>query len=123
MTSRAAQEAYNRTLRDGKDLVEAQAAERDVYLTQAPPDHADVSGQIAAVAVVDGWPGPKAWVLPSKVAAVVALKEHGPTRLVFSGGGHLDVCGGAEWWRCKIRIAELEDCQRCRENAATAPRK
>lgn len=43
----------------------------------------------------------------SQIAAVMVLKEGGPARVLFSGGGHIDVCGSAEVWRLKIRILEL----------------
>jgi hypothetical protein len=44
-----------------------------------------------------------------KIAGVMALgqSDNGATRIVFDGGGHVDVCGAAEvWWR-EIELARL----------------
>lgn len=43
----------------------------------------------------------------SKIAAVLALKSEGPTRIMFDAGGSVDICGSAEIWRLRIRIVEL----------------
>lgn len=51
----------------------------------------------------------RAFVRVDAIAAIIELKEDGPTRLLFTGGGYLDVCGGAEILRREIRLAELQD--------------
>lgn len=48
------------------------------------------------------------FVREHKVAAVMELKDGGPTRLLFDAGGHLDICGGAEIWRREIELARLK---------------
>jgi hypothetical protein len=49
------------------------------------------------------------FVRVSKVAAVVPLKPNGPTRLLFDGGGYVDVCGSATVWSLRIRLREIAD--------------
>jgi hypothetical protein len=44
----------------------------------------------------------------SKIAAVQEIRPDGPSRILFDGGGHVDVCGAARIWRINIRLAELE---------------
>lgn len=51
----------------------------------------------------------RAFVRIDTVAAIVEINEGGPTRLIFTGGGFLDICGSAEIIRRKIRIAELNE--------------
>lgn len=51
----------------------------------------------------------KAFVRVDTVAAIIELLPDGPTRLLFTGGGYIDVCGSAEILRREIRMAELEE--------------
>lgn len=51
----------------------------------------------------------RAFVRVDTIAAIIELKEDGPTRFLFTGGGYLDVCGGAEILRREIRLIELSD--------------
>lgn len=47
------------------------------------------------------------FVREHKIAAVLALEDGGPTRLILDAGGHIDVCGSADiWWR-EIELARL----------------
>lgn len=50
-----------------------------------------------------------AHIRQSHIAGVIAIKPGGPARILFSGGGHIDVCGDAEQLRLEIRIAELSE--------------
>lgn len=45
------------------------------------------------------------FVIASKVAAVMELRHDGPARLIFDGGGELDVCGSAQHW---VLMTQLE---------------
>ncbi len=49
-----------------------------------------------------------AFVREHKIAAVIELKDGGPTRLIFDGGGSIDVCGGAEIWWCELQLTKIE---------------
>lgn len=49
----------------------------------------------------------RAFVRIDAIAAIIELKEDGPTRLLFIGGGYIDICGSAEIWRREIRLTEL----------------
>jgi hypothetical protein len=44
----------------------------------------------------------------NQIAGIMELKEEGPTRILFSQGGHIDVCGSAEQWSVKIRLVEIQ---------------
>lgn len=72
------------------------------------PQATDVSGQVTVWTLNERQ---EAAVQVSTIAAIITLKPGGPTRLLFTGGGTLDICGGAEYWRAKIRLTELEAMQ------------
>jgi len=75
-----------------------------------------VSGQITVCTLNDGL---MAFVSVAHVAAEVDLG--GPSRLVFGGGGQMDICGSPEYWRRAVRIAELECHDDVAEDLARAP--
>jgi len=50
----------------------------------------------------------RAFIREHKIAGVIELREGGPTRLLFDAGGHIDVCGGAHYWRHAIELARLK---------------
>lgn len=41
------------------------------------------------------------------IGALIGIKDGGPTRLVFVGGGTLDICGDFEIHRRHVRMAEI----------------
>jgi hypothetical protein len=49
------------------------------------------------------------YVRQSQIAGMLAIKQDGPSRIIFSGGGHLDVCGAAGQLRLGIKIAEISE--------------
>lgn len=69
-------------------------------------DDVTISGFIEAIEVETRR---RAFVKVALVAGVIALKPGGPSRLLFSGGGHIDVCGGAPQWAMLLRLHELKD--------------
>lgn len=47
-------------------------------------------------------------VVAAKVAAITPISSNGfPTRLLFDGGGFVDVCGCADIWRLEIALELL----------------
>lgn len=50
----------------------------------------------------------QAFVRVSKIAAVIEVCGGGPSTLIFTNGGELEICGDAQYWRRCIAIAELE---------------
>ncbi len=44
----------------------------------------------------------------AQIAGFLELKPDGPARVLFSGGGHLDICGGARIWMLQARIEEIK---------------
>lgn len=50
------------------------------------------------------------YVFANKVAAVAQITEDiAPTRLVFDGGGSIEVCGTTTVWNYHIQIARLKN--------------
>ena len=47
------------------------------------------------------------YIRVSKIAAFRAIRQDGPTRVLFDAGGHVDICGAAAQWRLVARIIEL----------------
>lgn len=45
------------------------------------------------------------WIREATVAAVMDLPNTA-TRVIFIGGGHLDICGTAASWRMRVRRAQ-----------------
>ncbi len=85
-------------LRHGVTSVEAEVT------SETAETFNEVPGQTEVVILDDR---KTAFVIDAKIAAFVALRKDGPTRLVFTGGGYLDICGGVETWRRLIRLKEL----------------
>jgi hypothetical protein len=50
----------------------------------------------------------RAFVRVSKIAAIVEIRPGGPTNLIFTAGGELEICGDAEYWRRLVAISNLE---------------
>lgn len=48
-----------------------------------------------------------------KVAAVLALKDEGPTRVLFDAGGYVDVCGSAKIISLELQVKKLEATVDC----------
>jgi hypothetical protein len=46
------------------------------------------------------------WIREAMVAAVMDLPNTA-TRVIFVGGGHVDICGSAEGWRQRVRRAQI----------------
>jgi hypothetical protein len=49
-----------------------------------------------------------AFVRVSKIAAIVEIRPGGPTNLIFTAGGELEICGEAGYWRLLVAISDLE---------------
>ena len=65
----------------------------------------DNTGQLRAVALETR---KEVYVVASKVAAVADIDGKG-VRLIFEGGGFVNVCGMVESWRIMVRIAQLKE--------------
>jgi hypothetical protein len=68
-------------------------------MSEAP---GDISGQLVAIELETRHP---VALVCSQIAGFVALKDDGPCRVLFSGGGHVDICGSADIWRREFMIA------------------
>jgi hypothetical protein len=73
----------------------------------------DGSGQLRAVEVETR---KNVYVFASKVAAVMD-NAAGGVRLIFGGGGHVNVCGMVESWRIMVRLAQLKEAAEIEEPA------
>ena len=49
------------------------------------------------------------YVREQKIAAVQVIKSGWPSRIIFVGGGYVDVCGAAEIWKCELELVDLKD--------------
>ncbi len=65
----------------------------------------EISGTIEAIELETR---KRVFLLVSKIAGCLAIKDDGPTRLLFSGGGHVDVCGPPRTFAVLLRLTELE---------------
>jgi hypothetical protein len=64
-----------------------------------------IYGQIETITLEDR---NRAFIEICNIAAIIELEANGPTRLLFVGGGHLDICGSAEIWRREVAIARIK---------------
>lgn len=78
-------------------------------MTQRQPGEPEADNTVHGdIEVITSHHRQKAFVRISKIAAVVEIRPGGPTNLIFTTGGELEICGGAEYWRRVVAIFDLE---------------